>query len=445
LIAVRRFQSFAELQPLRAELAAVHSHSRRSCPFSTLEYLQAFYEHDEFHPPGDGSELWWLVAGEGDRVLAYLPLRSVEERIFGLPARKLEFLATHDTDRPHLVASAAEEQRCAAAFYEYLMTHKKAWSFLELRQQDRDSKLFPVPVDASRYYVRLFDAPQNSTVRVGWPSTRDYFASLKKKARSNTSRQLRNLLTSGEVLYLSSEHPAALPTLFELYLQVEARSWKAQAEGTIGRHPARVAFFRRLLEPDQPMRLCISLLLLDGVPIAGLVDGRFGQGLFALQIAFDESRAKLSPGATVLFMSLRRAIEDRLAFYNLLSGFAYYKSFWHAETVDTQTVQLIRRGSRHYWKALAGDLIRRVLGTDQERIARFNLVKSGGLRYNPFRKDALSSGDAPASAPLDSRKAIDAQVVAGLLSRLPATGVNRYDAGDLAALLPFDVQRGGQS
>src|SRR5262249_3637383 len=151
--------------------------------------------------------------------------------------------------------------------------------------QDADSKLFPLPIDAPGYLVRLFDAPQNGTVRITWSSTQEYFASLKKKARSNTSRQIRNQLAAGEVLYLSSDDPVALPILFDLYLNVESRSWKAQAEGTIGRHPERIAFYRALMLPEQPMRLRISLLVLDGVPIAGMIDGKFGAGQYAMQIA----------------------------------------------------------------------------------------------------------------------------------------------------------------
>jgi CelD/BcsL family acetyltransferase involved in cellulose biosynthesis len=430
MIDVRHYRTFAELQSIRAELTAIHGRSRRQCPFSTVDYLQAFQENDEFHPAGDHSQLWFLVACENGVALAYVALRRVDERVFGVLAHKLEFLATHDTDRPHVVSAPADEERATCAFYDFLLAHGESWSFLELRQQDTVSQGHGALLTSANHYVRRFESPQNSTIHITWPDAEAYYRSLSKKARSNTARQFRNLVASGHVLYLSSDSPRALPALFDLYLKVEARSWKSQVDGTIARHPSRLAFFRRLLGSDQPMRLCISLLLLDGVPIAGLIDGVMGRSLFALQIAFDELQFKLSPGATVLFLSLRRAIEQKLAFYNLLSGFSYYKSLALAETADTQTVQLFRKGSPHYWKARGGSYLRSILGVDPEKAARFSLVKSGTLQHNPFR---VSSSPVPVAA----ANRVDPLAISALID----LGVECYDADEIAGLLPFDLYR----
>ena len=386
MIDVRHYRTFAELQSIRAELTAIHGRSRRQCPFSTVDYLQAFQENDEFHPAGDHSQLWFLVACENGVTLAYVALRRVDERVFGVLAHKLEFLATHDTDRPHVVSAPADEERATCAFYDFLLAHGESWSFLELRQQDTVSQGHGALLTSANHYVRRFESPQNSTIHITWPDAEAYYRSLSKKARSNMARQFRNLVASGHVLYLSSDSPRALPALFDLYLKVEARSWKSQVDGTIARHPSRLAFFRTLLGSDQPMRLCISLLLLDGVPIAGLIDGVMGRSLFALQIAFDELQFKLSPGSDgslPLASTSHRAeaglLQPALRFL-VLQVAGVGRDGRHA---NRPTVQ---EGQPSLLEGAGGSYLRSILGVDPEKAARFSLVKSGTLQHNPFRE-----------------------------------------------------------
>ena len=160
-----------------------------------------------------------------------------------------------------------------------------------------------------------------------------------------------------------SSDPAITPYLFDLYRIVESRSWKSTADAAIGRDPKWVEYYEGLLGARQPMHLSIHVLLLDGVPIAGLINGSFQKGLYALHIAYDQGLSRLAPGAAVLLMGMRQAIDGRFAFFDLLWGFGYYKTRWLAEMTETRSVQIYRKGGIFFWRRMLGDLKRRMLWT----------------------------------------------------------------------------------
>jgi hypothetical protein len=54
-------------------------------------------------------------------------------------------------------------------------------------------------------------------------------------------------------------------------------------------------------------------------------------------------------------MGVRYAIDGRFAFFNLLSGFGYYKTRWLADMTATRGAQIYRIGGAFFWRRLLGD------------------------------------------------------------------------------------------
>jgi hypothetical protein len=363
LITVRCYESLDQAAPLRHDIDTLNCLAARPDPFSTFSYLQTYLRHDEQHPSGQGMGLWFLTALRDGQLIGYLALKRVETRVMGFRSTTVGFLVTHDTDRPHVVARQSDEVAVSQAFYAHLLSRRSEWSYLELAQQGACSSLFPPPagVDLAGYLVRQWPSLENCTIPVRWDSLAGYVKAMTKKFRGNLGRQLNALFDAGEVELLSSSDPADTPALLELYLGIEPRSWKAQANADIGRHPQRIAYFRSLLEPRQPMRVSIHLLLMDGVPVAGLISGAFERSLYALHIVYDDRLNRLGPGSTMLLLGMRQAIEGGFAFFNLLSGFGYFKVRWLAEATPLNVAQIYRRGSPMYWRRRLGDLRRRLM------------------------------------------------------------------------------------
>jgi hypothetical protein len=363
MIEVRCLHSLSDAQPFRAAMNALNLASARPDPFSTFEF---FANHLRNAVPDPAtSQLWLLLAFIEDRLVGYLALKLCGRRVLGLPAAKLELLTAFKADRPQLVVACDAAAAVRTAIYAYIFGRSNEWSLLEFAQQDAASALLPLPAQATSgaYSFRQWPNLENGSIAVRWDSSTAYFAALSRKSRSNVSRQMRTLLAAGNVQLLTSSDRETLPPLFELYRGVEAQSWKARTDVAFEGVNQRMEYFTELMEPDQPMRITIQVLLLDGVPIAGLITGAFARGLYALHIVYDDRYGRLAPGSAILLMGMRLAIEGGYEFFNLLQGFGYYKARWLAQMTGTQSLQIFRIGSPFYWRRVLGDAKRRWFGT----------------------------------------------------------------------------------
>jgi hypothetical protein len=260
-------------------------------------------------------------------------------------------------------------------------------------------------------------------------SLAEYFSALSRKFRSDVRRQMRTLLAAGEVQLLTSSDPQTLPPLFELYRGVEAHSWRAGTDAAFAGRNQWAPYYTGLMDGGQPMRVAIQVLLVTGVPVAGLITGAFGKGLYALHMAYDERFSRLAPGSALLLMGMRLAIEGGYDFLDLLQGFGYYKTRWLAEMTDTQSVQIYRIGSPFYWRRVLGDAKRRWFGA---------AVANDNRLANPSRR--ASAKDEPADAlALHTRVASAGELAhyAALIARVKQGRGEFLSSLQLAAALPF--------
>ncbi|MBI5547379.1 MAG: GNAT family N-acetyltransferase [Deltaproteobacteria bacterium] len=427
MLEVSIFHTLEAVAAYRAQLAELNRASRQKSPFTTLEFFENYLQHDEFYVVGKDLEVWFLIAFEAGAPVGYLALRRVRERAFGLSAAKLEFLATHDVERPHAVCKPEDEARCIEAFYRALLERKADWSMLELKQQAPDAQLLfmPASLPLSAHYVRPFESMTVSVIHNRFTDVLGYLNAMEKKARSNVKRQLRNLLAAGEVRYLYSEDPEATPLLLDLYLDVERHSWKARVGGTIHRDERRIAFFRGMLAATMPFRIGIGLLLLDGVPIAGSIVNAYERRLHATQVVFDDRFSRLTPGTLLFAMLMKETIDTKAEHLDLMSGFSYYKSRWLAETTDCQSLQIFRVGSALFYKAIAGDLRRKL----EERLRGPIDLEAENVAKHESAVEA--AGIAGEGAPADRR------IVETRLATLATKAVRAVTAAELDAF--FDV------
>jgi hypothetical protein len=359
---IRALHLLATVAPLQPEMDELNRTTGRKSPFSTFEFIENFVRHDEFFPDGLGRELWFLAAFEQGRLLGYLPMQRVCERPLGKLSFKMELLITHDSDQQQVVASAADEARVTEAIYQFLLGHQRDWSFLEIWRQEATSPLchFPAGRLLGDYHLRFFPSAPACTIPVKWTDLGEYLSDLGHEFRRSLRRSFQRLSNSGRVRVIGSDDPSALPAMLDLYRSVEPVSWQASVGGAISRDPRRVEFFRGLIRPEQPMRIHIQLLLQDDRPIAGIINGQYESSLYALQSAYDQRAHLLGPGTALLLTSVKKAIEERFRYYDLLLGFAHHKTRWLAQTTETRHVQLFRSGSAYDYRARLGDLKRRL-------------------------------------------------------------------------------------
>ena len=445
-VKVRCLHELAEIATLRSMINALNLASSRPDPFSTFEFYENLLLRRGSSNGGTRSRVWFLAAFIERELIGYLALEEVSETVLWRPIQRLGFLVAHDADRPHVVARAEHLGIVTEMFYEYLREHRQEWDLLELQQQDAASTLYPLPtgVRLKGCWVRHWPNLENGTIRVRWATLKEYFDALAPKFRENLSRQMRKLLASGDVELLTSSDPASTPALLDLYCSIEERSWKARTDLTVGGTPERLDYFRGLLDARQPMQAVIQILVRDGVPIAGLISGAFtgraDKGLYALHIVFDENLSASGPGSAILMMGMRYAIDGYFSFFNLLSGFGYYKTRWLADMTATRAAQIYRIGGAFFWRRLLGDAQRWVNARLPPRVRRpltaGSLGSDGQLRTQPTTPALTRSAPLVTTGERAAFARLIAEARRGTCEWLPPR--------ELAAAMPFTTRQAAE-
>lgn len=408
-VEVRALGSLDELTPFAETLDRLNLEARRPSPFAALPYIRAFVASDEYD---DGSyRPLLLVALSGGQPIGWVPLRRRRVKTAGVPSTLIEFLVAHDNERPELIARPADEERCAAAFLDHLVHRERGWSHIELIEQDAASPLARVAERVPGFWVRRFENNPNGTIQVKWQNGGEYYRALSKNFRKALRNGLNRLFAQGKVEFVSSWDTEATNRLLDIHLEIEGRSWKGEAAAGISRHQRRVAFFRSLLAPSQPMKMSFRALLLDGVPIASECNGDFHGAWYSFEGTYDESFYDYSPGHFLFLMSMREALAMGARSVNLLNNYAYAKQRFLADITPTAAVQIYRPATLPWTKARLGDLKRRLVGkpTGQADVA-----------YNLAKPRAENEGtEAAATLPDRSRsRAFAAEVLASCASKL---------------------------
>ena len=435
---VRCLHRLAEIAPLRDAINALNLAAAHPDPFSTYEYYENLLLHARTRPGHWRNRAWFLAVFADDRLVGYLALKQTTTRVLLRQVVTLGFLVGHDTDRPHVVATAADTPAVTAAIYEYL-ARRGDWDLLELQQQDAKSTLYPLPCAMRRCRVKDWPTLDNFTIPIRWRTLPAYFQSLAKKFRSEVRRGIRKLSAAGKLDLLTATDPAGTPILLELYLAIEAHSWKSQANLTLSGDASRLRCVRGLLNPRQPMRIVIQILSLGGIPIAGLICGSFASGgcreLYALHVAYDDRCSELAPGSAILLLGLRYAIEGGYALFNWLSGFGYYKTRWLAEETPTRAAQIYRIGRIPYWCRLLGDSrrwLKRRLGIWTQH--------GQDTKFNPARRQLLQNAASDEPVIGSTTTAVERERFATLSAQARSAGCEHVSTAELADALPFSLR-----
>jgi len=375
-------QGVAALLKFAAEIDRLNLASTRPNPFMSSAYLRCYALRSEYFQPGRGERLFLIR--QGGRLIGCAPMRRSANDfalLVGPLARlgvRLQCLAPLDTDRPGILAAPEDEERVAAALLKHLCEHERGWGMLEFVGQRPGTALHAAVHAAANREFRARDYPAEpyTEIAVVWSSLGAYFQSLTKKMRSNVSRQARRLFAAGEVELIFAEGAAAVTAWFDVYCDLDRRSWKCGTYASIERNPRRVRFYREIVAGGAGLDPEFVGVMLNGVLIAGLLIGSNASaspdnhGASCLEMAYDQSLANLGPGQLLLLLAVGMAIEKSHRHLNFMQNFAYYKHRWAAEPIHVVNVQLIRCLSLHNASAYLGVAKRKLRGWRRQRAGR---------------------------------------------------------------------------
>lgn len=406
MIEVRVHQDLSQLDPSAME--KVNASSHRASLFSSPAWLRHFLTHDVGFKER-GARPFILTAWEGTRLKGYLPLKAS-------PDGTLSSLITQEVERPGVVSAPEDDERVTQAFLRALLHRSDEWELLHFVQQDETSPLFPGPPGlSSRHWLRRLGDRQNNVLVLPFTDIAGYAASLSKNMRHSTKKQLKGVLSAPGLSLITAKNAASCTALFEVFLDIEQRSWKARVEATVGQREQ--TYRAALADPSVEAAACIACL--DGVPMAGSVWVHYGKHTYHLQTIYAESHESLAPGTLMMWVTIADAIDRKSVAFDMLPDFSHYKARWGAKTIETHSVQIFRVGSRRHLRAVAGDFWRRIDPRNAQAAA---------TGKNPYK---VAAGKPAAPTRVDSAR------LSALLEAARAAGATEQNAATLAARNPF--------
>ena len=134
---------------------------------------------------------------------------------------------------------------------------------------------------------------------------------VRSKKRKEYRRQAKRLSEIGAVRFerLALDQPIA--EWCDQYLELEAAGWKGEGGTALGAAEASTRFFREIMTNAHALgRLDFLRLMLDGRPIAMLVNLRSPPAVWSYKITYDESMARFSPGVLIELETIAQVLGD---------------------------------------------------------------------------------------------------------------------------------------
>ncbi len=299
----RRIGSLDDLRALRDQWNRLAAAQGDRNVFLTCEWVSNWREH--FHA---GSELYSIAVSEGSTLRALVPLELASVKWRGLPVRELRFIqATSGDFHTYADFLCDGSETLFREVFDYLGRHSDQWDVmrldgipagsptLEWLQNECRLRSFAISLQPSfsSYYL-----PTNCS----WES---YLKARSSHFRKHDRYYANKLGKLGEISVQTHRDvdngKLGVPKVFDLY----AKSWKKD-KGTAAmqrHHSGLVNVFGPLGQFE------LSVLELDGRPIASLLSLLYEQTLYTVDTQYDSSLAAVSPG----YALLRHTIKDAMA------------------------------------------------------------------------------------------------------------------------------------
>jgi CelD/BcsL family acetyltransferase involved in cellulose biosynthesis len=266
-----------------------------------------------------------VVRGDEGGVRGLLPLVHV----LSPRARLASFPGTRFGDLFHPVAQEGEDEWIATEAAPVLARHLGARCHLDLGRVDADARWWSELARAWPARMKAVPQPEEALpyIELDGSSWEDYLAARSRQFRNQVSRKMRWLRRDHEVRLRQSSAPEEVArdfrTLFELH---DARWTGRHVVSSIVDPKARDFLGEFAADAHERGWLRLYLLEVDEVPVAGWYGWRVGDRFSYYQAGFDPAWSQYSVGFLLLAETVREAIAEGAAEYDLLLGSESFKS-----------------------------------------------------------------------------------------------------------------------
>ena len=317
---------------LRQEWNSLLRASASASPFLTWEWLHAWWQH-----LGGSSQLRILAVRAGAELVAVAPFRMTAGTA-NLPC--LDMLGTGDAGSDYLdvIVRRGWEAEGLAAIEQFVRSQNTTLRLTHLGPS----------AAAERLADRLGERDWTRTTTAGgtcpfialaghtWES---YLATLGASHRANVRRRIRALEQKFDVRFervtTDAERHEALARL------VQYHGRRFDARGTAFNSEAARTFHdeltRRALDRGW---LRMYVLRLSGMPAAVMYGFLYDQTFYFYQHGFDDQYQQYSVGLVLMALSVRTAIDEAAAEFDMLWGIEPYKFLWARDKRELRNIHL---------------------------------------------------------------------------------------------------------
>jgi CelD/BcsL family acetyltransferase involved in cellulose biosynthesis len=299
----------------------------------TWEWLQAWWLH-----LGEAAALRLIVVRSGDELIAIAPLRRASSTLW---FSRLEFLGTGHagSDYLDLIVRRGYEDEGVAAIAGYLKANQVAVRLNHLAPSSLGARLAQVVADGWAASVNADGTCP--VIPLGGLTFDGYLATRGSSHRANFRRRLRNLQQQFDLRFDRVTDDAERRRMLTALIAFHQRRWEDEGGSTAFATPAVCAFqeeaSRRAHEGGW---LRMYVLRLNGEAAAVMYGFNYNRRFYFYQHGFDDRYQAHSVGLVLMGLTIRAAIEDGAAEFDMLWGVEPYKFLWANETRALQRLEL---------------------------------------------------------------------------------------------------------
>jgi CelD/BcsL family acetyltransferase involved in cellulose biosynthesis len=286
---------------------------------------------------------WWKHLG-GRRRLSIVTVRSEGELIaiaplvirppdYGrlAPFSALEFLGTGivGSDYLDLIIRSGREQDALTALAGHVARGKIMLALAQVRKGSSLALDLAGRVEGHGWGLAEATTAVCPYIDLAGRTWATYLAGIGSAHRANLNRRMRNLARGSKLHFAEARSEEDRRDFLARLIELHNLRRREMGGSETFQSPALLAFheeFTTLALRRGWLRL--FLLHLDERPVAALYGLRYGRTFYFYQSGFDPAYAKQSVGLVVMGLSIRKALEEGAAEFDLLHGDEGYKSLW---------------------------------------------------------------------------------------------------------------------
>ncbi len=249
------------------------------------------------------------VLRERGRLRALAPFTVTTTMLGPLPVRALALVRNAHSTRSGILC-AQDDPMAAAVLVAGLLDRHPAWSLIELRDLSADSPTVPVLRRALRERGAATEwlTPALRTPIVPRAGTWEaYLDSRSHNFRRSLNRGWAKLERRGRGDVVCCRTPDEVRAGVRALATIEAASWKGAAGTALGTDERARAFYTDVATRFAARGAAdLSVLRIDGAPIAACLALRHGRVMYGLKVSYDPAYAEGSPGLALALAMLER-------------------------------------------------------------------------------------------------------------------------------------------